>query len=127
MENHITNTHTKTMLDRTILYTLQLPPRTSTPPTPRPRPRERPRSLPRRVLRDEFYDAETAAIFRESLTDDEKNAIQRNSQIREHEYLRQKWGRMVMDMTYADLCDYYALQSQRERNEWIRGYMQEQP
>jgi hypothetical protein len=76
----------------------------------------------RRILRDELYDADTATLFKERLTDDDKNMIRRNH-LREHAFLRGQWTAIVLSLSDNYLDEYYSLRRQSERNMWMQKYL----
>jgi len=76
----------------------------------------------RRILRDEYYDADTANLLSERLTDDDKNYIRRNN-LRQHEFLRKRWRTIVLYFTNNYLEEYYSLCGQRDRNQWFKKYL----
>jgi hypothetical protein len=76
----------------------------------------------RRILRDEYYDQTTTNLFRDRLTDDEKNNIRRNA-LREHQYLRGQWATIVLSLSDTYLDEYYSLRTQLDRNRWIEKYL----
>jgi hypothetical protein len=76
----------------------------------------------RRILRDEYYDADTATLFKERLTDDDKNMIRRNH-LREHAFLRGQWATIVLSLSDAYLDEYYSLRVQVQRDQWMQKYL----
>jgi len=76
----------------------------------------------RQILRDEYYDLDTAKLLCERLTDDEKNHISRNN-LRQHAFLRDKWKTLVLSFTDNYLEEYYSLRLQTERNQWFKKYL----
>ena len=79
----------------------------------------------RRILRDEYYDDVTKEIIKSRLSDDEKNEIYRNPEIREHQYLRKKWKEVVLALSDSLLDEYYGLRLQTQRNCWIKKWLDE--
>jgi hypothetical protein len=84
---------------------------------------ELPRRQNRRILRDEYYDADTAKMLCERLTDDDKNHISRNN-LRQNEVLRNRWSAIVLSFMDNYLEEYYSLRRQRERNAWFKKYLE---
>jgi len=82
-----------------------------------------PRRQNARILRDEYYDDDTAKLLCERLTDDHKNHITRNN-LRQHEILRKRWKTLVLSLTDNYLEEYYSFRRQRERNQWFKKYLE---